>query len=389
MALLLWLQALVPAYHIHLRSDTDGFYFQRARYFLEHGHLSNLGYNEYQPGAIVFFLLLSPWMWFEISPNAYALGLVATNILLAWLSIAVWRTRFGWQPALVASLVLLVTGPLVLYRFELWLGAMLVPTIAWLLEKRYGPASITLALATLTKIFPVILTPYLALVALEQGKAHAVRAVLLFVGTIIFSLGLYCLFFQVHPKTLLGDASIHGNKPVHAESTWGSLLTWWAKLESGSFAKGKGALGIYGIDPDFVPLSTSIINYSFIPVLGLWYLYLWKKPNALRNPYTPLATIGLLLVTSKILTAQYLLWMGLLLPLLAKKIDRFAVGMIGSYLGLTIMTQYLYPLRYSELLGGFFEEGSYQHLFYLLSLRNLGLIVWTLLAIYHVRRHAS
>ncbi len=87
----------------------------------------------------------------------------------------------------------------------------------------------------------------------------------------------------------------------------------------------------------------------------------------------------LFLVTSKILTPQYILWFALLVPLMKvygepQNQKNWLINLFLLLLTL-IFSQYVYPLRYNELLGGFYTNGTWTSIFWILTARNFFLIV--------------
>jgi hypothetical protein len=377
----LLLEALHPTWAYHLRVDVDGFYYSRAKHFIENGNLTGLGYNEYQPGAVLFFLIPAPLLLIHDSADLYLYGLFTVNIILIALIAFLLFRSVGPPGVAVFAAILLFTGPILLYRFDLLVVLMLIGTILLWQQKRILASCFLLGIATATKIFPVLILPYLCLLAWRtRGIRSMLRcAAAFFIGAAVLAGG-YLAVFQVHPNQLIDDASIHTKKPVHAESIWGTLLTVGTRMTTGEYARGKGDLGIYGIAPKYVVSPIWFYNYFWLVPMGAFYLWLFlhsKRERAL-NVETIMAIIALFLVFSKILTPQYPLWFMLLFPLLPIRslrniTPRWSLLFAGILLT-AFLSQYIYPLRYNKLLGIFFESGGASQYFWLLAARNALLV---------------
>lgn len=373
-------EALHPAWSYHLRVDADGFYYSRATYFLTHHNLTGLGYNEYQPGAVAFFIALSPALLLSDSRDMYVAALIVMNVLLSLALAGLYKRTTGSDLAVALfAALLLFTGPIVLYRFDLLVGLFMVGAIyCWQKDRPYT-AMLLLSSATVMKIYPAFLVPYFLWLAYrQQGWERAFQYVAVFTLGVAGLIAAYAIAFTVPPSQLVADLSIHSLKPVHAESVWATALGWWSKLTTGEFARGQGAFGIFGIDPAAVIGPIGFYNYFWIVPLGLFYGWLFRraKPHALFDPAICLLIVLLFLIFSKILTPQYLLWFMFFIPLLpaAVQLRPPALVLVTLVLLVTFLSQYLYPLSYNDLLGGFYTTGQPVWLFIVLTIRNILLI---------------
>lgn len=383
--IVLLLQAIHPAWSYHLRSDSDGFYYSRAKYFLEHGNLTSLGYNEYQPGAVMFFLALAPPLLLANNHDVYLATLFAVNIgLICLLAYLIWRATGHITNVWVLGAILLFAGPIVLYRFDLFVSLLVIGAIILWQRSKHTWAAFLLGAATATKIYPVLLVPYALILSYQkQGWRAVAQQAASFTAGLATIILIYMAAFQVSLPQILTDLNINAQKPVHAESVWASFLTIGAKLTTGQYATGQGAFGIYGINPQHIIGGLGFYNYFWLVALALFYFWLSRLPAHSRrwDVHVSMAIILLFLIFSKILTAQYLLWFMLLFPLLRipQPGGSQRQWLIDFWLILLVafISQYVYPLRYNELLGGFFANGSYVGIFWLLATRNFILIVLT------------
>ena len=149
-------------------------------------------------------------------------------------------------------------------------------------------------------------------------------------------------------------------------------------ITTNEYARGQGSVGIFGITPKATIGPLPFYNSFWIFALGFFYLWLTFKlrPTSQFDIRIPIVILLLFLVTSKILTPQYILWFALLVPLIKPSESR-KNSLINLFLLLLtlFLSQYIYPLQYNGLLGIFYATGKMAFLFWILALRNLLLVI--------------
>ncbi len=378
------LLSFVPAYFYHLRVDQWGQYINHAKSFLEYGNLSNIGYNEYQPVAVLFFISLAPFLGVvnQYMPELnYVFGLYFANVLFiiinAFFYLKITKNYFS---IIILSLILVFTGPIILHRFELLLFLFINLSVLLFEQKKYLLSGVFLGIAFCTKLFPIFLAPLFVIYLFFNKKYKQTLLYLIGFGAslilvyLIYNVGLKGDFLKV-----LSDLKIHQLKPVHIESVYGSILTIIPFITKGSYALGKGDWGIFGIDTSFNILPLSFYNYFFIIPLGVFYLaFLYLTFKTKKFYYENLFFIMLIfLIFSKILTGQYLLWYLLFLPLIDfkkyTKSNWFLLCIFATFMA-SFLTQFIYPLKYTVLVDTFYSTGEFGEIFWMLFIRNMLLI---------------
>jgi hypothetical protein len=362
-SLLLFYLSQNPLWQYHLRVDVDGQYYSAIKTFKEFGHLGNLGYNEYLPGAILFFLSLSPF-----SLNLVT-AIILANLFLIGITAFIYKKWVSPKSALAFLVLVLAFGPILLFRFELFVGLMVLISVLLFLKNRHDLSFFLLGLATITKIYPAIVLPIylLILVKKKQFKIATISLWYYFLA-IISILTLFFWGLGANISGFIQALTIHSIKPVHVESTWGTVVTIFNLVFDHNNAIGKGNWGIYGISPKYILLPLWFFNYFWIFPVAIYYLKLIRQ-KFLPRPFDIAGVILVFLAFSKILTAQYLFWYVSLVPLFIK--SRFYMLLICAVL---ILSQIVYPLSYNELLGCFYSGGACYFSFSLLTIRNLILI---------------
>lgn len=359
----------------HLEVDIWGFYFPRLQYFIEHKSFGGIGSNEYLPGAMFFFLIpaianiFGPDTW-----QNYLYGLFSVNILLILIQLLIYWKYNKLSPFTFLA-ILIFAGPIVLYRHDLYVSLILICSVLLWIAKKHYFSSFVLGIAASVKIFPILILPYYLILLLKNGKSKQILNI-----TIIFLAGIMFIFL---PYLLLGSnvseiisaLTLNSQKPVHAESLWGTILTFYNLFSNGFWARGLGSNGIYGIDPKYILLPLNFYNYFWIIPILFFYLFIYHKSGNILRTEIIFLILLLFIIFSKIVTPQYLFWFLTVFPLLnfAKKLNLKILATV-LVLVIALITQYIYPLHYNELLGGFFKDGSSPQYFYLLTFRNFLLI---------------
>ena len=381
-AVVLSLLGTHPAYFPHLSSDVHVF-FERAQFFVEHLSLGELSQNEYQPGAILYFIFLSPTLLIRNTFGWFNLTFVAANIVLIFLLARIYVAYQCEENIYLYSLLLLFAGPIVLFRFEL-LVAVLV-CLAFLLWKNglHLQSAFTLGVATLVKVYPVIFLPYLLLLA---WKNEGVRRSLAVLAAFAFGLGallaVYVLVFRARYVDIVSSLQFHAFKPIGLESVWATLFMLKALVRTGTLPEAQAGNGIWGISDSAVLGPSYLYNYIWLLPCGalhLWFYQLIKRTTPLVfDIRLCLLNMLLFLVFQKVIAPQYILWFVFLIPLLniSGMTDRrgWAENVILVEL-ICFLYQFLYPLNYSLWIEGLQKHRHITLLLTINSVRNILLVV--------------
>ncbi len=375
----------------HLHSDTRVFQ-ARSSYYWEHKNLSGWSGNEYQPGAVSFFMLMSPVLSISSELNVYIWSLFLVN--LGCLGIMVWLyQRINKDSSLmVLGMVLLSVGPVWLFRFDLYVMIFLLASIYLWQQKKIVGSMGMLAWASLIKVFPVIFLPYFGLIAYKKhGFEKLMKVVGSYLGWLMAMVAAYMVITKESWESMKWSWYFRGNVPVNTESLWASLMSLRLYFTEGRVVKSLGAWGTFGVHPDDTLGSLKFYAGFSLVVLGVVYVYWFLKRKNLKFMYEDLVflMVGFLLF-SRTVHLQYTLWVLLLLPLLGKKVweSGFWKVNFGLLLLASLMFQYIYPTHFNQVLIAY-GDGSVSSVFWINVLRNmLWIVVWVQMVLMELRPKA-
>ncbi len=352
----IYLQSLSPAFYMHMSTDIFVFH-DRALYFWEHMNLTQLGHNEYQPGAIIFFILLGgPAFMIDNTLETFKAALLIANIILIISTSFLFYKMQKTAGVILLSVLLISLGPILLFRFDL-LVIFLLTLAFYLWEKgKFEIAMAVLSFGVLVKVYPILFLPYLLWLAFKKHKlSNAIYLFSIFLSTLISYFLLYTIIFQISFKDTFISYNFHNLKSVATESVWASLIYFSHIIRGIPLPAMESDYGINAISRLEIFPSLTFYNYFWIvPMAILNLLYFIKKKTVHGIDYQFLIlNILVFLIFSKVLSNQYLGWFLFLLPLLSMKELLKKTWIINIFLVTltTILHTFIYPLNYSEWLG--------------------------------------
>jgi uncharacterized membrane protein len=312
--------------------------------------------SEYPPLALLFFLLPGlflqttvPYSW------AFATELILCDALVIFFMVDLSPLlKIPVKHSLGAyTLLILAVGPIVVSRYDI-LPAMLALAALWaFMRERIGLAWAAAALGVIAKMYPALIVPLFIIYHLKNrqyrqlAKGGAIFLAIVLIGTIPW--------LVIDAPGFWHSMSYHFNRGLHIESTYGTALL--VGRLSGMTGMDIGyAYGSWNI---ILPLADRLAGISLFVVAGflivvyvLFALRLWRvhvgDPASDLLRYAALAVVVFMLA-DKVFSAQYLIWLCPLLPLIAVRRRYF---MLGLFIIAAALTQYVYPYNYTEFVRG-------------------------------------
>lgn len=344
-------RALELGYGLRLEVAGDVARYEGWSRLIAAGHLPTGDETwQYPPGAAAVMalprLLARPLGYRQ----AFVLeSLLADAVVVAVLAVAAWRSgRTAGLWAWVLGIAAL--GPFVLHRFDLVPAALAVAGIA--AAARPVLAGLLLTAGGLVKVWPATLLP--AVLAtwrrLPRLAAGALAAVV--VGGLALA-----------ATGLLADATDflrqQRDRGLELESV---AATPWLLQHAADPARAAPVLryGAFEVLAPGVPTVVTVCTLLGLLVAAAAVVAAVRGRPCDRSDTVPLAvaTVLGLMVTARVLSAQYLVWplgiaaLGLCQPVLADRARRWLAVTAGLLVVGCALTQWEFPLRFNELLAG-------------------------------------
>lgn len=292
--------------------------------------------SEYPPLSILPFslTLLGPVQWF---PVTFAIAMAAIA-LVAYIAFA--RFTSARQAGAFAIYALAAGVATTFYRYDLVPALVTAAAVALLYRKRFALSYVMLALATLLKLFPVALLPVAAIAqwhAMPSGSRRRWVApglgIVLCLTLIAIGFVLAALIDSAHAFSAL---TYDVQRPDEVESVPATLL--WLMSFAGVATHpdaSYGSLNLVG------PAASAINALADVALLaGLIVICRLQIRSRLTLGQAAIGAVLVLLCTSKVLSAQYFIWLAPLLALTA--------GFRLRWLFLFLVTDLIFPTLWAN-----------------------------------------
>ncbi len=295
--------------------------------------------HEYPLLTLLPFLLVlaSPQSWYQ----------VAFAILMALLAggMYVLLARFKSRTVAIIGAALLVIGgwSTAAGRFDLVPSLLTLVAVILAERKRWTGAFVLLALAFLMKFYPVmLLIPFLVGQQMEQHTKWNAwsrwKPFAAFIGVCVLVMG---VSFLLSVEGTVSPLSYFETRPIQAESL-GSSLLWLATLVTHHPLSFEFTYHSLNVQP--VHILTALVTYgeSLLELAGLAFVawLLWQR--RINLALATLLTLLVVIVTGKVFSPQYLIW---IIPLVA-----YAGGTkwrwVVSWVAICALTTLIYPYTY-------------------------------------------
>ena len=281
--------------------------------------------------------LVAPAQWYQVV-FAISMAIIAGIIYLI-------LKRYRSTSAAIAFAIYLVLGSWATAegRFDLIPAGLTLGAVILAARARWKWAFAMLALATLLKFYPAVLIPPFLIAQQMQSKVRwfAWRrwsALAVFIGTCAVVLALSLI---LNVADTLVPFSYFVNRPIQVESFPGTLL--WL----GSFAGYPVQYTMLYQSLNFLSPLTNKVSLLSTLLLGAGLLYTWwlQWRGKIDLYMACLLTMLIVLITSKVFSPQYLIWVAPLIALVGESNWKWLV----SWGSVAILTTCIFPFIYIDL----------------------------------------
>jgi hypothetical protein len=364
----LWL-ALIAAAAVHAFIFTRLFVsgsFDVELYFSYASNISNglMPYRdfaiEYPPGAVLIFLI-PKWFAAEVDPygTAFAVEMLVFD-LACLLMVFLLARRLKLSPLgtiIIYSLAVISVSSIAVQRFDFAPAALSLAAVFAFSRGRYNIAWGLLAAGTLVKLYPVALGPLFFIYQWRHQRWQKLIAPILIFGAVM--LAGTVPFYNLSHEGFIQAFSLQSGRNLQIESSYASVLFML-------YALGRTALSVFQgpVSWDMEsPYAAGIANFSLVvmffaaAVVIVCYLIPYRyKPAENNGPPEPAALgrlvnyslllIIMLLLTSKVVSTQFMVWLVPFIPLVTGR-ARNAVWV--AFVGVGFFSWYTYPIHYWDL----------------------------------------
>jgi uncharacterized membrane protein len=316
---------------------------------------------EYPPLALLVFII--PALFFRsLSPYfiAFATEIFLFDLLAMALIVYISRRlNISTARSLTAYtlFIAIVAGPIVIQRYDLVPAVLVLAALAALIKGKNNTAWAVLALSVMAKLYPLVVAPLFVIWHIIKGQyRQLVKGATVFLA-VIFVIAIPWVIIDAQGFWI--SFSYHLERGLHAESSYGSFILI-GQLLGLTQVEGGFSYGSYNL---ISPLADNISGASFYimaaMLIALYLLFafqLRKRQNNITSLETPAAetesmllrytalAIIVFLLSSKVFSIQYMIWLCPLLPLLHIRRSNLIVILLLIAGALTL---YIYPFNYT------------------------------------------
>jgi Glycosyltransferase family 87 len=351
LAIVLFVVALTPGpVFAGIMSDLRGYFEDTGR--LLAGVVPYRGFPlEYPPLALVPMTLPRLWPFGALSDGVLVVGFAVMEgclaVVVGWLI-----TRVSADPirALATwALVVLLAGGSIAWRYDLWPAAAVLVAFVATERGRPGLAGAAIGVGTMLKLFPIVVLPVLA------ARAIALRdwtgLIRLVVGTAIVVGFVMGVSFVAAGPDSFGWLTYEIDRGLQLESTGSGILLLLHIFAGQPFdlVLAFGTLQVVAPGADAIVAATPYLEMALVGGVALVALVAFRR-DVRRLGQVPreslaiaiVAVIVALVVTSKVFSAQYVVWFLPLIPFLPGRVRLLGLVIAG-------LSTLIYPLNYMLL----------------------------------------
>ncbi|RJO60752.1 MAG: DUF2029 domain-containing protein [Dehalococcoidia bacterium] len=341
--------------------DVAGYYQYAVK--MDQGQVAYRDFSvEYPPGALAVFYL--PGL---VSDNlqeyetAFTFEMLLFDLIGLLLVLGIGRKAgiSPWSCLIGYTLAMVAIGSIMVQRFDMVPAVITLGAVYAFSRGNYKIAWAILAIGTMIKLSPGLLAPLFLIYQWRRGGLRSVIPSVAAFAAVTLLIAVPLLALDRHG--FISSFTIQGQRALQLESTYSSLLLLGNSLGIVSAYPIQGSIS-YDIASS---LAGPLARYSFVfmgvgllAVYGLYYRNCRKLARS-HARFTPestaladllnysFAAIVLLLVTSKVFSPQFMVWLYPLFPLVS---GRFRSTLWVIFLTASCLTWYIYPLHYYELI---------------------------------------
>jgi hypothetical protein len=305
---------------------------------------------EYPPLTYLFYFI--PALFFRSLVSyyaAYMVELLLFDLLAVWLIVKI-STRLGISTAgsmVIHAMLIVAVGPIIVASYDIIPAVMTLVALYFFLEERNNWAWTFAGLGFMTKIFPAVIVPFFVIYLWRRKEYKQIFYGVAILIALVAALSIPWLVLNMKGYSIVLIYELQ--RGLHSETIYGSILLLGKVLGVGKL----GGIYNYGSWNLTSPLADILAQLSFyvtIALLLFGYFQYWRNSrekettsDAANILKFSAVSIFLLIVSGKVLSMQYLVW---LIPLLPFVRGRWQISVIAAFAVAGIFSQFIYPYNY-------------------------------------------
>jgi uncharacterized membrane protein len=341
--------------------DVEGYYQYATK--MGEGQVAYRDFSvEYPPGALATFYL--PYL---VSDNqqeyeiAFTVEMLLFDIVGLLLVLGIGRKAgiSPWSCLIGYTLATVAIGSIMVQRFDMIPAVITTAAVYAFSRGNYKVAWAILAIGTMTKLYPGLLAPLFLIYQWRRGGLRSTIPSMAAFTVVILLIVVPLSALDSHG--FISSFTIQSQRALQLESTYASLLLLSNSLGMISAQPIQGNISFDIASSLAGPLARYSFVFMGLGLLAAYGLYyrncrkLSQSPDHVIPDASSLAdllnyafvTLVVLLVTSKVFSPQFMVWLYPLFPLVS---GRFRSTVWIVFLSASCLTWYIYPLHYYDLI---------------------------------------
>jgi hypothetical protein len=278
---------------------------------------------EYPPGALPAFVV--PSLLGGSYATTFAWLMAACGVALV---LVVAPARPG--AAFFVALAPVLSGSLILSRFDLWPALLATGAVVALLSERHALGWGLLGAAVAAKLWPVAFVPVALVWSHRRGR---IRSSLWGAAVVVAA---FLPFVVLAPGGLWSSLSGQLSRPLQIESLGAAFLTTFGRPAIVTSHGSQNVVG-HGAVAAVLAIAQALV------LIALWVAFARGPATDERLVRYAAACTCAFVAFGKVLSPQYLLWLIPLVPLVRGRRGLLATGLLAAAL---VLTQVWFPHRY-------------------------------------------
>jgi hypothetical protein len=258
---------------------------------------------------------------------------------------------------IIYTLAVVAVSSISVQRFDFASAALSLAAVFAFGRGNYKIAWALLAVGTLVKLYPVALAPFFFIYQWRHQRWQRLIAPVLIFGAVMLA-GILP-FYLMSPDGFIHALSLQSGRNLQIESSYASILFM-------VYALGRTVLSVFqgpvswDLESPYAPgianISLAVMFFAAAAVVITYLLPYSRKQSETDGAPSPAALgrlinfslllITMLLLTSKVVSTQFIIWLLPFIPLVAGR-ARYAVW--PAFIAVGFFTWYTYPVHYWDL----------------------------------------